>query len=400
MPPGSLLASLPPAPAERTGWPWHVETSPACYAHRSDWPRISIVTPSFNQTAFVEETIRSVLLQNYPNLQYIVMDGGSTDSTVSILENYSPWIDYWVSERDRGQSHAINKGLARCDGEWFNWINSDDYLLPAALAKLADAGRDQSVQILAGVTRNVRDGCAFGSYSASMRAPWPQGLFFLGVNQPGSLVRLAGLRADGPVRDDLKFCMDLELWLRLLLRHGPGAMCLAPETVAAYRYHAESKTCSADDAFALEEFAVLTDMVFSVPGVALEPVRWGRQQCPAAMRSCSSPVPLDSAGATKAYLDRLLVSDSLLFRSLRRAPSRPAPLADCFLDLLRTLNPFLVSHFSAAVARSAQATALIRAMQHLGRLQFRMAVRALTLSPRPKTAVELLRIAYRSFFPS
>jgi len=121
-----LVEKLPPAAPGRTGWPWTEETDPAIYAGREDWPRISIVTPSFNQAQYLEETIRSVLLQNYPNLQYLVMDGGSTDGSVEIIKKYSPWIDHWVSEKDRGQSHAINKGLERCDGEWFNWINSDD----------------------------------------------------------------------------------------------------------------------------------------------------------------------------------------------------------------------------------------------------------------------------------
>ena len=112
-----LLDRLPAPPHGRSGWPWNVETDPAVYTHSADWPRISIVTPSFNQAAFVEETIRSVLLQNYPNLQYIVIDGGSTDATVEMLKKYSKWLDYWVSEPDRGQSAAINKGLAHCDGD-------------------------------------------------------------------------------------------------------------------------------------------------------------------------------------------------------------------------------------------------------------------------------------------
>lgn len=94
------------------------------------WPKISIVTPSFNQGQYIEETIRSILLQGYPNLEYIVIDGGSTDGAVDVIRKYEKWLTYWVSEPDKGQADAINKGLERCTGEIFNWINSDDILLP------------------------------------------------------------------------------------------------------------------------------------------------------------------------------------------------------------------------------------------------------------------------------
>ena len=94
------------------------------------WPAISIVTPSYNQAAFLEATIQSILSQNYPRLQYLVIDGGSTEGSIDIIRKYAASLDYWVSEKDRGQSHAINKGLARCTGEIFNWINSDDLLMP------------------------------------------------------------------------------------------------------------------------------------------------------------------------------------------------------------------------------------------------------------------------------
>ena len=88
----------------------------------SAWPRISIVTPSYNQGQFIEETIRSILLQGYPDLEYIIIDGGSTDQSVEIIRKYEPWLTYWVSEKDRGQSHAINKGFERASGEIRGYI--------------------------------------------------------------------------------------------------------------------------------------------------------------------------------------------------------------------------------------------------------------------------------------
>jgi glycosyltransferase involved in cell wall biosynthesis len=129
------LHELPPSPPRKTGWPWTEESTPLqlVMADGQDWPRISIVTPSFNQGRFIEETIRSVLLQGYPNLEYLINDGGSTDNSVEIIRKYSRWLTYWVSEPDAGQSDAINRGLKIASGNFATWINSDDMLCKNAL---------------------------------------------------------------------------------------------------------------------------------------------------------------------------------------------------------------------------------------------------------------------------
>ena len=134
------LPQLPSPPAGRTGWPWTEESPqvPEIMPNGQPWPRISIVTPSYNQGEFIEETIRSVLLQSYPNLEYIILDGGSTDATVEIIKKYERYLSYWASEPDGGQAAAINAGLGRITGEWFNWLNSDDILMPRALISLAE----------------------------------------------------------------------------------------------------------------------------------------------------------------------------------------------------------------------------------------------------------------------
>lgn len=119
--------SLPPFTG-KTDWPW-VAQNERLSSRRPDgslWPRISIVTPSFNQDKFIEETIRSVLLQGYPNLEYIIIDGASTDESVQIVKRYEPWLAYWASEKDEGQTDAIDKGFRRVTGEIMAYLNSDD----------------------------------------------------------------------------------------------------------------------------------------------------------------------------------------------------------------------------------------------------------------------------------
>lgn len=133
------LKDLPAPPSYRAGWPW---TKLLQFKEKNtlqDWalPKITIVTPNYNYGQYLEETIRSVLLQGYPNLEYFIFDGGSTDNSVEIIKKYEKWITYWVSEKDEGQASAINKGLKMASGQWFNWLNSDDILMPNALMTLA-----------------------------------------------------------------------------------------------------------------------------------------------------------------------------------------------------------------------------------------------------------------------
>lgn len=122
------LDDLPSPPQNKVGWPWTEQSEILSdrMPDGSEWPRISIVTPSYNYGRFIEETIRSVLLQGYPNLEYIIIDGGSTDDTIEIIKKYQLWLTYWISEPDQGQTDAINKGFAICSGDIFTWFNADD----------------------------------------------------------------------------------------------------------------------------------------------------------------------------------------------------------------------------------------------------------------------------------
>jgi hypothetical protein len=391
------IDDIPPAPPRRTDWPWTSPSFPAATTPPAiNWPRITLVTPSYNQGAFIEQTVRSVLLQGYPNLEYIIIDGGSTDETVNIIKKYASKITFWVSEPDRGQSDAINKGLARATGEWVNWLNSDDFLLPGALFALAAAGKPDTHRILAGTTLNIRDGATFGRYATRLetgaRAP-----FFLGVNQPGSLLRLADVRAAGGVRTDLSLCMDLDLWLRIIGAHGPDCVQSIPNEVAVYRYHAESKTCRETDPFALEEYALLFDLAVSLGArlpASLAAVRASARFPASAPSFATQSVPPTEAEA--AFLSRLLVDDSLLFRALCKTNPAPASLLKNFLLMLDELHPLLVRHFPMRSTPSLRAAALVVAAQSLPRFAPRFYFEAFKSSPSLHILADALRGALRS----
>lgn len=385
---------LPAPPPGRSGWPW--DASGPAMPVASPCPRITLVTPSYNQGPYIEETIRSVLLQGYPNLEYIVIDGGSTDDTVAIIKKYAPWITYWVSERDRGQSDAINKGLARATGDWFNWINSDDYLLPGALGALMEAARTGTATIVAGTTVNVRDGAVFGSYGVRLE-PLPRTLFFLGVNQPGSLLRLTAVRAAGGVREDLGLCMDLDLWQRILAGQGPGGFRAIADEVAAYRYHDDSKTCRETDAFALEEYALLFDLAVSL-GANL-PASFATLRAAARFPAKPLVLPADSVSPAEAetvFLERLLVRDSLLFRALRKQDPTAATLHTRFLRLLDDIAPVWTRRFPSEPFHQRRSQALVAAAQSLPRFAPAFFWSAFCSQPSPRILIEALRVLKRS----
>jgi GT2 family glycosyltransferase len=226
------LSDLPPAPAGKNGWPWTVESTgvPDKMPDGRPWPRISIVTPSYNQGRFIEECIRSVLLQGYPSLEYIIIDGGSTDETVEIIKKYEPWLTYWESEPDRGQSHAINKGLAKSTGQLFNWHNSDDVLVPdslatmvRAMAKYPQAGYVHGRRIFINDEGKVRGGNKHGydnkikflpELTASISA-------LKTGSQPACLMNRDLVIQTGKVDENLHYIMDIDLLLRIALIKNP-----------------------------------------------------------------------------------------------------------------------------------------------------------------------------------
>ena len=198
-------------------WPREQDTrtTPKMMPNGRPWPRITVVTPSYNQDPFIEETICSVLGQNYPNLEYIIMDGGSTDQTVQIIEKYQTKIDYWESKKDQGQSHAINKGFRRATGEIVAWLNSDDIYLPEALFTIAEAfsqypeaGFVYGVCVLTDID---------GRFLRSKGADWDYGRLLRRTyfGQPATFMRREVVAEVGYVDEDLFQVLDWELWVRL-----------------------------------------------------------------------------------------------------------------------------------------------------------------------------------------
>lgn len=238
---GLLQNGFPPPPPGRTGWPWTEECEAPSDA--TGLSKITIVTASFNQGAFIEETIRSVVLQNYPNLEYIIIDGGSTDETVSVIRKYERYLTAWISEKDKGQSDAINKGIRRATGDIFNWLNSDDLLAKDALRTVAGLLQDETKDVACCRVHNFGERDVITEPSSCFSVKNDQALK-PNINQPGTFFRMRVIHGLGPLEQELHYCMDLEWWIRYLLRHDIDRVVVSDEVVARFREHDTSKTGS------------------------------------------------------------------------------------------------------------------------------------------------------------
>jgi glycosyltransferase involved in cell wall biosynthesis len=251
------LYELPRPPTGHVGWPWTEETPPlpATAAGGQPWPLISIVTPSFNQGAYLEEAIRSILLQGYPNLEHILIDGGSTDGSVAIIKKYERWFTHWVSERDRGQAHAINKGLARCTGEVFNWINSDDYLTAGALGNIA--ATFPGADAVAGVVLNfdekgIQEYFVPGPLDAERIIHSDSSTRW---HQPGLWFRRQGVAACGGIDESYHYSFDWDLTIRYLGLF--PQVNYIHDVLVHFRLHPDSKTTSSWERFMQERYRIL-----------------------------------------------------------------------------------------------------------------------------------------------
>jgi glycosyltransferase involved in cell wall biosynthesis len=236
------LAELPPPTTTKRGWLWTEESVrvPETIPDGNPLPRISIVTPSYNQGKFIEETVRSVLLQGYPNLEYLVIDGGSTDESVTIIRKYAPWLTYWVSERDQGQSDAINKGWRRCTGDIIAWLNSDDCYAPNALGAVARAFAAHGFPAMVYGRQIIMDQRGNQTRVLDYRASPDQMLGkMLYPHQPAAFFNRSVLETIGFLDPSLHYAMDQAFLLKLMATHHP---IYVPAALALNRIYPTTKT--------------------------------------------------------------------------------------------------------------------------------------------------------------
>ena len=265
-------------------------------------PRISIITPSYQQAPYLEACLASVREQGYSNLEHIVVDGGSSDGSKEILERNSAALAWWCSEQDRGQSHAINKGATHATGTVFAWLNSDDLLLPGTLHRVGEAfAKDPTMTVFCGarVVRSVNGDRVLPAEDVSR----PEGLFTEPmVNQQATFYRMDVVRKAGFVDEALHYVMDLELWLRVLFAEGTGGLRSTAEPLAVFREHATSKTSLEQTRFVHETAGLLHGLCLATGQADLASVLAIGHRWPGTMRGISLLDPTQHSARVRAMV--------------------------------------------------------------------------------------------------
>ncbi len=225
-----------------------------------EYPRITLITPSFNQGAFLEQTITSVLKQQYPNLEYFVIDGGSTDDSVKVMEKYRSQLSWCVSEKDGGQTHAINKGLVRATGEIVSWLNSDDYLHPGALHKIAERFSDPAVSCVIGRIEYFNSKGPVRRSGSVVKHPAEKTLGSAVVPQPAMYFRKSCYDEIGLLNEKLSLWFDNEWYMRYIIRYGIEGIREIAALLVHFRFHDVSKSVSLGEEFNLERAAVFNSL--------------------------------------------------------------------------------------------------------------------------------------------
>lgn len=212
--------------------------------------KITVITPSFNQAQFLEQTIDSVLSQRCSNLEYFIIDGGSTDGSVDIIKRYEKHLAGWVSEKDRGQSHAINKGLKLATGDVINWINSDDYLAPGALKNIAEAFQNPETHVFIGKSNIVQNGNVVRqSRGTDIYNSLAKTMGRARIDQPEHWWRKSVIDKIGLLNENLHYTMDRDWWVKYLLMYGLTGILKTETVLANFRLHPDSKTVSESNGF-------------------------------------------------------------------------------------------------------------------------------------------------------
>jgi len=216
---------------------------------------VSIITPSYNQALYLEQTIQSVLGQAYPRIEYIVVDGASTDNSFEIIKKYNDRLAYWISEKDSGQAEAINKGFARARGEILAWLNSDDYYLPDTVSAVVRCFEENPDVVMAYGDMLAVDGDGQTINLLKYKQLSLKDLLcFQIIGQPSVFFRRSALEKTGLLDTSFHFMLDHHLWIRLAQQ---GTVMHVPQVWSAARYHAQAKNRARAAEFGREAFRVL-----------------------------------------------------------------------------------------------------------------------------------------------
>ncbi|MFW2437764.1 MAG: glycosyltransferase family 2 protein [Arenicellales bacterium] len=266
------ITDLPVVPNKK-GWPWSEGSLnlPEILPDGQEWPRISIVTPSYNQGQFIEETIRSVLLQGYPNFEYFIMDGGSTDDSVEVIKRYDEWLTYWVSEQDGGQSCAVNNGWKKSTGTIIGWVNSDDLYMPGAFHDVAQTYHDNPKSIVICGEAIISDE---DLRVKSVKKPYTFDIerLLLGGNVPGQpsvFIVKKVFKEIGGLDESLHQSMDRDYWVRISMRYPQGPYIYKKKVFAIARDWSGTKTATGFYNIKKERIRIL-EKAFSDPEITKE----------------------------------------------------------------------------------------------------------------------------------
>jgi len=267
---------------------------------------VSIITPSFNQARYLEQTIQSVLGQDHPRIEYIIVDGASTDGSVEIIKKYADKLAWWMSEKDSGQADAINKGLAHATGEIVAWLNSDDYYLPGAVSSAMRIFQEnpEATLVYGDMLAVDEDGKLFNTLRYKQLSLQDL-LCFQIIGQPAIFFRRSVVEKAGMLDPAFHFLLDHHLWIRIA-QH--GKILHVPQAWAAARYHAEAKNRAKAAEFGREAFRIL-DWAKSQPGLS-EAIRPVERRARASAYRVDARYLLDagqSASALKSWVRALFI---------------------------------------------------------------------------------------------
>lgn len=229
----------------------------------SVFSKISIITPSFNQGQFIEKTILSVLNQNYPNLEFIIIDGGSNDNTIDIIKKYEKYLKYWVSERDQGQSDAINKGLKFATGEIINWLNSDDYLEDNVLLKIGSEFKNSNVDVVCGYSELITNTGTLSKRTSQLEGDFSLFISRGHIMQPSTFFRKSVFDEFTPIESHLHYMMDHYLWLQYICKNGISKVQYVDYKISYVLLHENAKSYKMIDLFK-EDKGLIYSSLFSL----------------------------------------------------------------------------------------------------------------------------------------